>query len=143
MDTKQFIKYSLLYGKSSSVTGSFWKRYTVRYIFPCLSMITTANSSILMITVFIKIDIKSIIYKKWRRSLTPIISCNGRRNGSRKSILYVILKFFSAGNEFSFFTTIIKSFITGSRTIAASITLKSGLKNSLVSENVLKSFVVT
>ena len=88
MDTKQFIKYSLLYGKSSSVTGSFWKRYTVRHIFPCLSMITTANSSILMITVFIKIDIKSILYKKWRRSLTPIISCNGRRNGSRKSILY-------------------------------------------------------
>ena len=147
MDTKQFIKYSLLYGKSSSVTGSFWKRYTVRYIFPCLSMITTANSSILMITVFIKIDIKSIIYKKWRRSLTPIISCNGRRNGSRNPssirVVRVILKFFSAGNEFSFFTTIIKSFITGSRTIAASITLKSGLKNSLVSENVLKSFVVT
>lgn len=26
--------------------------------------------------------------QKWRRSLTPIISCNGRRNGSRKSILY-------------------------------------------------------
>ena len=30
MDTKQFIKYSLLYGKSGSVTDSFWKRYTIR-----------------------------------------------------------------------------------------------------------------
>ncbi|CDF19804.1 unknown [Phocaeicola vulgatus CAG:6] len=64
-------------------------------------------------------------------------------NPSSIRVVRVILKFFSAGNEFSFFTTIIKSFITGSRTIAASITLKSGLKNSLVSENVLKSFVVT
>lgn len=64
MDTKQFIKYSLLYGKSGSVTDSFWKRYTIRHIFPRLSMITTANCSILMITVFIKIDIKNIIYKK-------------------------------------------------------------------------------
>ena len=26
MDTKQFIKYSLLYGKSSSVTGSFLEK---------------------------------------------------------------------------------------------------------------------
>ena len=64
-------------------------------------------------------------------------------NPSSIRVVRVILKFFSAGNEFSFFTTIIKSFITGSRYNSCINHTEIGIKNSLVSENVLKSFVVT
>ena len=58
-------------------------------------------------------------------------------------LVRVMRRFFSGGLEFSFFTTIIRSSFFGSFTMAASMTLKSGLKNILVFEKVWKSFVVT
>jgi hypothetical protein len=60
-----------------------------------------------------------------------------------KFLVRVMRRFFSGGLEFSFFTTIIRSSFFGSFTMAASMTLKSGLKNILVFEKVWKSFVVT
>ena len=49
-------------------------------------------------------------------------------NPSSIRVVRVILKFFSAGNEIFILHHHNQVFITGSRTIAASITLKSGLK---------------
>ena len=63
-------------------------------------------------------------------------------NPLRMFFVLVTRMFFSAGIEFSFFSTMMRVRFFGTRTMAASMTLKSGLKNIFVSEKVLKSFVV-
>lgn len=63
-------------------------------------------------------------------------------NPWRMSREVVKRRFFSGGLEFSFLTIMKSVFFCGSRAMAASITLKSGSKNSLVGEKVLKSLVV-
>ncbi len=85
---KQLTEYSLIYRKSSAVTGSLRERDLVGYIFPRLAVVAAADSTILMVTIFIKIDIKVVTHEKRCRTLTPIVACNGRGHLYRESVLY-------------------------------------------------------
>lgn len=73
---KQLTEYSLIYRKSSAMTGSLRERDLVGYVFPRLTVVAAADSTILMVTVFIKIDIKVVTHEKRCRTLTPIVARN-------------------------------------------------------------------
>ena len=72
------------------MTDSFRKRDLIGNVFPRFSMIEGTDSPITMVTILIKIHIKSITYKKRSRPLRPIVACDGSRYFGWKSSPYIL-----------------------------------------------------
>ena len=76
--------------KRRSMTNPPRKKDLIGHIFPCFTIVQRTNSSITMVTVFIKIDIKRITYKKRSWTFRPIFSCNRCRYFGRESFFYLL-----------------------------------------------------